>query len=176
MNTTRPKTTSGRKEILPMPEKAKALIPKNQTLLEKMAGKRYRLGWDGAIDPKHPPRNTEERNMYQLIVCRPGNIYEHSENFLAWYCPSRRKGLHALKVLGGWFQVHVEAEAEWIFTFPSDKFSEVTKVARPHRIRQVSEEVKARLREHSRRRSAPAGSELSAPRKANSPSPVMLGD
>ena len=159
-----------------MPKNAKNLPPKSQTLLEKMAGRRYRLGWDGAIDPKHPPRNTEERSIYQLIMCRPGNIYEHSEKILAWYCPSRRKGLHALKNLGGWFRVLVEAESEWIFTFPSEKFSKVAKVARPYRIRQVSEEVKTRLREHSRRRSTPAGSELTDPRKAIFLSPVILGD
>ncbi len=117
-----------------------------QTLIERVAGKRYRIGWDEAA--RHEPggkTHFEKRDMYQLIPCQYGDIYKFASGILAWYCPSRQKGTWARKRLGPWFTVQIECEDEWIFNFPAEKFPEVAKCANPRRRRLVSEEERQRL-------------------------------
>ena len=139
---------------------------KKQILLEQIAGRRFCLDWDEAVDSKHPPRKFEERDQYRTIPCRPGSIFKYDADVLSWYCPNRLKGTYALKRLGDWFTVQTECAEEWIFRFPASKFREVAKCARPYLKRQVSEATKARLREQSKRISASRSKHISAPGEA----------
>jgi len=109
-----------------------------ETTIGKAAGGRWRLGWDESVNPSKPPRTFDKREMYRTIEARPGDIYKYDDNTLAWYCPSRKKGLHALKTLPEWFTVQVECHAEWIFNFPLERLDEVAQVARPYRSRKPS--------------------------------------
>lgn len=84
---------------------------------------------------KRPPRTLDKRDQYRIIPCRTGAIYHYGSGILAWYCPSWRIGQFALKNLGDWFTVQVEADEEWIFQFPADRFDQVAKVAKPRRKR-----------------------------------------
>lgn len=133
-----------------------------QTLIERIAGRSYRIAWDEAVD--HEPRGkTRLRAMYQLIPCRPGNIAQYDRRTLDWYCPSRTKGSLALEALNEWFQILVEAEDEWIFIFPAEKFPEVAKLARPYLKRQISNKTREHLLGVGKStRFAGAGGEISA--------------
>ena len=138
-----------------------SLFPK--TLIEHTAGKRYKIGWDETVDATHPPRKFEERDQFQIIPCRPGNVYKYDDGVLSWYCPNRLKGTYALKRLGDWFTVQIECEEEWTFNFSASKFREVAKCARPYLKRQISEETKERLKRQSKRISASRSEQTAAP-------------
>ena len=117
-----------------------------QTLIEKVAGKRYRIGWDESA--RHEPggkTHFEKRDMYQLIPCQYGDIYKHAAGALAWYCVGQRIYARVKREAPEWLHLHVDCDGEGIFTFPAGKFPEVVKWAHPRRRRVISEKERQRL-------------------------------
>ena len=141
---------------------ANAPSPKNQTLLEKIAGRRYRLGWDEAADYE-PGKNTHLRAMYQIIPWKFGEIYQHASNDLAWYCTSGRIKERLKAEALEWLDLHLDCDGEAIFIFPTKRFPEICKLAKPKRRRIISEKERRRLADLSKRHSPFSKSSKTAP-------------
>lgn len=115
------------------------------TMMEKIAGKRYRIGWEEPYSLKNPAVGKSNREMYQQIPCKYGFIYRYGRNRLAWYCNSRKKGINALRELGDVLAVQVECDDEWIFQFKPEDFPAVAKTAIARRRRTLSKAHREKL-------------------------------
>jgi hypothetical protein len=99
--------------------------------LRRLAGGRYRIGWDPAYDPRKVPRDRRDPWMLQ-IPCRDGCvIFPHGGNFLAVECGRRRR--RALRKLG--LRVHQDGDDGATFLFGVKDFGRVAAVVRPLRRR-----------------------------------------
>ena len=114
-----------------------------ETVIEKIAGKRYRIELDPAAANQEGGKRGSIRSMYQLIPCRYGEIYEYGDGKLAWLCSSVRLSNKLTSNLPDWMMVQVETEDGTVFIFPVARFKDVAKWAKPRTRRIMSVQQKA---------------------------------
>lgn len=127
--------------------------------LSELFGKRYRIGWDAAYDPKHRPK--DKLDLWAMeIPCRFGTIYAYCESTLAVMIDHHVITANKVAKIPG-VEIIQDGEDEMTFRFPIALFDKVAELVKPHRKPQLTEEQRReameRLREFQFRPAAPPG-------------------
>lgn len=109
-------------------------------------GRRYRISFDPAYDPKGRPRDKLDPWM-MVIPCRLGTIYPFGGTDLVIEVDGHRKIRGRLSRLPC-CRIHQDGDDDGSFIFDLDDFGAVAEVAKPHRRPQLTDEQ----REASRQR------------------------
>jgi hypothetical protein len=91
------------------------------TLMERMAGKSYRIKYDPAAKYQEGGEKGSLRSMYQYIPCKYGEIYEYDDGILAWHCTSVRLSNKIVRELHDWMEVQVEFDDGTVFLNLGDR-------------------------------------------------------
>jgi hypothetical protein len=116
--------------------------------LRERFGRRYKIGWDTAYDPKHRPKDKLDPWM-MLILCQRGEIYPYGGDLLAVDIDGRPVTARRLAKPG--LRLVQDGDNEKTFVFPVEQFAQVAKIVKPRRCRQVSDAEKRRLADLARR-------------------------
>jgi hypothetical protein len=100
-------------------------------------GKRYRIGWDGAYNPKNVPRDKLDPWAME-IPCERGTIYPHGGNDLAVMVDHRPITAKRLAAIPG-VELVQDGDHEKTFVFPVELFPQIAKLVKPRRRRQITE-------------------------------------
>ena len=107
-------------------------------------GKRYRISFDPAYDPKHRPNDKLDAWMMQ-IPCQRGTIYPYGGNELAVMVDYRPITAKQLADLPG-VQLVQHGDHEKTFIFAVELFDEVAKLVKPRRRRRLTPEQRENLK------------------------------
>lgn len=108
--------------------------------LKEMLGKRYRITWDEAKEPK-----TKADPWLMQIPCRYGMIYPYGGKLLAVECDYHPGLGRRLRDLG--LVLSQGGDQEKTFLFPMERFEEVAAIVKPKKKRQLTEEQRKMAQE-----------------------------
>jgi hypothetical protein len=133
-----------------------AMTPIN---LNKRLGKRYRIGWDPAYDPRNRPKDKLDPWAMQ-IPGKFGTIYPYCESTLAVMIDHHVITANRVAKIPG-VEIIQDGDEEKTFRFPIELFDKVAELVKPHRKPQLTEEQSReaveRLRGFQFRPAAPTG-------------------
>ena len=102
--------------------------------LKDTYGKRYKVRLDDSYAVETWPRKTQEIAWYYEIVCKYGQIYNHSDTHLQmWITP--RLGKRVYDTLPADWKVIQNADDGYAFSFPSGDIGRAFQYVKPRRKR-----------------------------------------
>ena len=111
--------------------------------LQERFGKRYRITFDPAYNPKHVPRDKLDPWTMQG-PCERGVVYPHGGDVLVAEVEGRRVTANRLRQLDC-TTTYQEGDSFLAVTFHAADFDEVAAIVKPRRRRQVSDAERQRL-------------------------------
>jgi hypothetical protein len=112
--------------------------------LRKTLGKKWRITWDPAYNPRHVARESLDPWMMQ-IPCRGGmTIYPHGGTKLAVECDYHPQVARQLGSIPG-VELVQDGDHEKTFVFDVSLFDQVAAIVNPRRRRRLSAQHRARL-------------------------------
>lgn len=106
--------------------------------LKERFGKRYRIAFDGAYDPRNRPKDKLDPWAME-IPCERGTIYPHGGNDLAVMVDYRPVTARKLATIPGVALVQ-DGNHEKTFVFDVGLFAAVAEIVKPRRKRQITED------------------------------------
>lgn len=112
--------------------------------LREMFGKRWRISWDPAYEPRYVAKEDHDPWMMQ-IPCKWGiTIYPHGGESLAVEVDGHNRIAKKLGAIPG-VVLHQDGDDEKTFLFPITVFDPVAAIVDPKRVKQMTDEQKAKL-------------------------------
>src|SRR6266851_8129387 len=112
--------------------------------LRETFGKRLRIGWDPAYDPRHVEKEKQEPWMMQ-IPCMGGiTIYPHGGTKLAVECDYHPQITRQLGFIPG-VELIQDGDHEKTFVFDVSLIDQVAAIVKPRQRRHLTEDRRARL-------------------------------
>lgn len=111
-------------------------------------GKRYRIGFDPAYDPKGRPRDKLDP-WYMELPGQRGTIYPHGGNDLAVMVDGHPIIAGQIGRIPG-VEIIQDGDDEKTFRFPAELFQTIARIVRPYCRPQISDEERQRRAEQLR--------------------------
>ena len=112
--------------------------------LKEVYGKRYPVEYEESYYAQHGPRARVEDPDLQIIPCRHGHLFRHSDELLAASTNTSGSVATRLKALAG-CQVLQDGSDGVTVAFPPELFGSVAKLMRPRRRRWLTDAHRERL-------------------------------
>jgi hypothetical protein len=111
--------------------------------LRETFGRKWRIDWDPAYDPRHVARESLDPWMMQ-IPCRGGTIYPHGGTRLAVECDYHPQVARQLGSIPG-VELVQDGDHEKTFVFDVSLFDHVAVIVKPRRRKRLGAHHRARL-------------------------------